>query len=107
MTPHAGPGLSFPRTALLISAGVIVWALHFAAIYGYTALACARGWTGLVAPVVGAATVLAAGAMLVLIVLGWRRRRVFEHWLSAAIAALALVAIVYEGITPLWIAPCG
>ena len=97
----------FPRTALRISGGVIVWALHFAAIYGITGLACARGWEGIVAPAIVAATVPAAAAALYFIVAGWRRREVFEHWLSASIAGFALLAIIYEAYPVLVIPTCG
>ena len=99
--------MSFPLTALRISAGVIVWTLHFAAIYGVTGLACARGWTSIIAPSIVAATALAAAACLAIIVAGWRRRAEFESWLSASVAALALVAIVYESIPVLIVPPCG
>jgi hypothetical protein len=99
--------MSFPLTALRISAGVIVWTLHFAAIYGVTGLACARGWTSIIAPSIGAATALAAAACIAIIVAGWRRRAEFESWLSASVAALALVAIVYESIPVLIVPPCG
>ena len=99
--------MSFPLTALRISAGVIVWTLHFAAIYGVTGLACARGWTSIIAPSIGAATALAAAACIAIIVGGWRRRAEFESWLSASVAALALVAIVSESIPVLSVPPCG
>jgi hypothetical protein len=98
--------MSFPLTALRISAGVIVWTLHFAAIYGVTGLACARGWTSIIAPSIGAATALAAAACIAIIVAGWRRRAEFESWLSASVGALALVAIVYEAIPVLIVPIC-
>ena len=98
--------MSFPIAALTISAGVIIWALHFTAIYGFTALACARGWSGAVVPLNAAASALAAAAVLAVIATGWRRRESFEHWLSAAIGAAALVAIVYESAPLLIVAPC-
>ena len=98
--------MSFPATALLISAGVIIWALHFAALYGLTALACARGWNAAVLPALWLATAVAAIAALVVIAAGWRRRDVFEYWLSATIAAFGLVAIVYEAVTILMVPAC-
>lgn len=99
--------MSFPLTALRIGAGVIVWTLHFAAIYGVTGLACARAWTSIIGPSIGAATALAATACIAIIVAGWRRRAEFESWLSASVAALALVAIVYEAIPVLIVPLCG
>lgn len=98
--------MSFALTALRIGAGVIVWTLHFAAIYGVTGLACARGWTSIVAPSIGAATALAAAACIAIIVAGWRRRAEFESWLSASVGALALVAIAYEAIPVLIVPIC-
>lgn len=105
MSAVRDPG--FVRTSLRISAGVLVWALHFAAIYGFTALACARGWSGAVLPLVVLATLAAAAAMLVIVVAGTRRRGEFESWLSASLAGLALVAVLYEGITVLVVPSCG
>lgn len=99
--------MSFTLTALRISAGVIVWVLHFAAIYGITALACARGWNALVVPAIAVATGVAVLAALAIIVAGWRRRGEFESWLSATIAGFALIAIVYEAIPVLMVPVCG
>lgn len=97
----------FHRTALWISAGVIVWVLHFTAIYGLSALACARGWSALVAPVIVAATAIASIALVVIIAAGLRRRGEFESWLAATIGALALVAVIYEAVPVLLlVAPC-
>lgn len=99
--------MSFARTSLYISAGVIIWALHFALIYGVTALACARGWDGIVAPAIALASLVAVLATLVVIVVGWRRRAQFESWLAATVGALALVAIIYEAIPVLIVPTCG
>jgi hypothetical protein len=97
----------FAATALGMSAGIIVWGVHFAAIYGVTAVACARGLPQLVAPAVGWSTAAAVAALAVILVRGWRRRHVFEQWLGAALAALALVAVVWEAIPVLVVPPCG
>jgi hypothetical protein len=99
--------MSFPATALIVSAGVIIWALHFAAIYGLTALACARGWGAAMLPALWLATAAAVIASLLVVAAGWRRRDVFEYWLSAAIAGLGLVAIVYEALAILMVPACG
>jgi hypothetical protein len=83
---------------------VIVWALHFAAIYGYTALACARGFGG-IAGFVAAATGVAA--LLALAIILTNLEREFTRWISAALAAAALVGILWEGLTPLLVRnPC-
>jgi hypothetical protein len=95
---------AFWPAALRMSSGVIVWALHFTLIYGYTALACARGFGG-TSWFVGAATVLAA--LLALAIFLANLSREFTRWLSAALAAAALVGIVFEGLTPLFVTnPC-
>lgn len=98
--------MRFVARSLWISAGVIVWALHFAAIYGFTALACARGFEGPVPSMIGIAGLVAAAIAVAIVVRGWRGRERFEHWLSASIAGFALVAIVFETIPALAVSPC-
>jgi hypothetical protein len=91
-------------TMLRMSSGVIVWALHFAVVYGFTALACARGF-GATAPwVVGAATLVAAAGAAVIIVRNFSRE--FTRWMSAAVAAAGLVAILWEGLSVLMVPAC-
>jgi uncharacterized protein (DUF697 family) len=100
--------MRFAATALGMSAGIIVWALHFGAIYGATAVACARGLPQFVAPAVGWSTVAASAALAVVIARGWRRRHDFAHWLGAALAALALIAVLWEAVPVLLVRPpCG
>ena len=89
------PQASFVR-ALRMSAGAIVWAVHFAALYAFTALACARGLAGAVPWVTGAVTVLAVAAVLLVLARTRPLRREFESWLAFSIAALALVGILFE-----------
>jgi hypothetical protein len=90
--------------ALRIALGILVWAVHFAAIYGFTALACARGF-GAAAPWVAlAATVVAAAAAIAIIATHLSAE--FTRWMTASVAALALLAIVWEGLSPLWAPPC-
>jgi hypothetical protein len=92
----------FP-TALRLSGGVIVWALHFGSLYGFNALACARGFSGAVPWVAGAAT-LAALAGTAWVLFRERRREGFEGWLAFSIAAAALVAILFQTV-PLLVVP--
>lgn len=99
--------MSFAGRALQIHAGVIVWAMHFAAIYGFTALACARGlaatavtWT------VAIASTVAAAACIGIALAGLRAARRFESWLSAALAGMALVAIAWETLPVLTVPAC-
>jgi hypothetical protein len=94
------------RQILFMSSGVVIWALHFGAIYGLTGLACARGWQEVVPPGVALATVVAAILALAVLVAGWRRRAQFESWMTAGIAALALVAIVWEALPVLIVPIC-
>jgi hypothetical protein len=91
---------------LFMSSGVMVWALHFTAIYGITGLACARGWNALVAPSIAVCTLLAVIAMVPILAVGVSRRAQFEYWLTACIAALALVGIVWEAITIFLVPVC-
>jgi hypothetical protein len=91
-------------TLLRISSGVIVWALHFGFLYGFTALACARGFPHVVPWVVGGATV-AAGLAAALIILK-NLSADFNRWLAAALAVAALLAILWEGLTVFMVPMC-
>lgn len=101
-------------TSLHMFAGVIVWAVHFTAIYSFTALACARGfsqlqWLGLgvVTWAIGGATLIAATATLVILVPALRTaRRSFESWMAAGVAALALIAILWETLPVMMLPVC-
>lgn len=99
--------MSFVAATLRMSAGVAVWALHFAAIYGFTALACARGWAAEVPGAVALATAIALVALAAVVLAGWHRRGEFESWMSAALGGFAFVAIVYEAISVLVVPACG
>lgn len=92
-------------TALRILAGPLLWALHFAALYGFTALACARGGAAAIPWVAAVATLLLGGAVGLLMVKLSKEQ--FIDWLSAALAALSLLAIVWQGLPVLLIALCG
>ena len=94
------------RRALWLSSGVIVWAVHFVAIYGFTGLACARGWHAVLPWGVGGATLIAAAIAVMLLARALPRRAAFEDALVAGLAAFALLAIVWEGISILVVAPC-
>ncbi len=99
-------GTEFLPTALRISAGAIVWAVHFTVLYGFAALACARGFAGAIPWVCGAASVLALAAVLLILALNLPRRGEFESWLAFSIAALALVGIVLETVPVYLVRPC-
>lgn len=94
------------RRTLFMASGIIVWALHFLAIYGYAGLACARGWDATVAWAVAAATLVAVIAVGVPLAAGWRGRERYEHGIAAGLAGLALLAIVWEGASVAFLVPC-
>ena len=94
------------RTSVRIFAGAIVWAAHFTAIYALTALACARDAADAVRMAIAIATLVAAAVAAAIVVREWRRRAAFEGWLAAAIAALAFVAIAWQAVPMLVLAPC-
>ena len=96
--------MTFARAGGLIGAGPLCWAVHFAAIYGFTGIACARGMAATVPWTIAAITFAAASAAVAVIVVALRRRDSFEHWLASALAAAALVAIAWEAL-PAWLVP--
>jgi hypothetical protein len=105
---------SFGANALRASGGVILWALHFLMIYGFTALACERGfhereWLGAgpITWVVLGATAFTATAMIWLIrQLLHASPRAFVDWLGAALTGLALIGVLYEAVPVLLVTPC-
>ena len=88
----------FATTGLRMASGGIVWAVHFAVIYGATALACARGNARLVPWVIGLATLLGVAFTAAIIVRSYPRRDAFAHWMAAAVAGIAMLAMVWEAI---------
>lgn len=99
--------MSFVASMLQIHAGVMVWALHFTVIYGFTALTCARGLPLATVPwVMAIATVAAVTACTGIALAGLRHAGRFESWMSAALAGLALIAIVWEALPVLLVPIC-
>jgi hypothetical protein len=112
----------FTPTFLYLTGGLVIWALRFLAAYIFTALACARGWSdaavavvGLVPAVVSLFTLIAAaacGAILLRAAAHLRQASIdpteenarFIHYMAGSIAALALVAIIWETL-PVFIIP--
>lgn len=92
---------------LFMSSGAMVWALHFGAVYGLAALACARGWQRLIVPSVAVSTALAVAAILAILVVALRGRAQFEWWMAAGIAAFALLGIVWGALAVLMVPACG
>lgn len=88
--------------ALWIASGVIIWALHFTVLYGFTALACGRGFAGALPWVAGGATLAAVAALALVVHRGLPRRAGFNAWMTLAVALLSLVAVLYQ-LAPLLI----
>lgn len=110
--------LRFAPAFLRLFSGPLVWAAHFAVIYGFTGYACARrlhaaGWLGIgvIGWVVIAATLAAAAAVFALSV--WTGGRAppqdsasFSRWTGAALGLLSMVAIVWEAMPILLVPAC-
>lgn len=101
--------------------GPLVWAAHFLAIYGFTALACERNVTasafgvGIVIWFIGIATLLAVLALGITIWLAVREGRSsaslpapfeFMRSLTLAIATLAMLAVVWEALPLIFLPIC-
>lgn len=82
--------------AIWMAVPILIWALHFGLVYGFTSLACARGLAAWVPWVIAAASVAAALAALGLLRHAHNRLDGFSAWMTAALTLTALVAIVYE-----------
>ena len=110
---------------LFMIGGLLVWAAHFTIIYGFTTVACAQGFAathvlgaGIVPVVVGAVTLLAwviTCAVLISAASGpipprsARFSEETEHFMrytAALIAILSLVAIAWNALPVLVVAPC-
>ena len=87
--------------ALWIASGIAIWGVHFAVIYGLTALACARGYPTAVPWLIVIASLAAATLAGAIVVKGFRRPTAFIDWMTASVAAFALLAIAYEAIAGL------
>ena len=107
---------AFVRTAATMSAGALVWAVHFVVIYGYTGLACARRFesagatlVALVPWVIALGTLLASAAAAILIrpVLKADQPVDFTRWMGAGVAALGLAAMLMEAVSIVWLPVCG
>ncbi|MCW5695586.1 MAG: hypothetical protein KIS96_02505 [Bauldia sp.] len=91
-------------------AGLIVWAVRFLAVYGFTAIACVNGWSGAVPVVIVAASVVAIAVNGVVIAAGLRRNGSeagrFLGLIAAAVAALSIIAIVFETLPAFLVDAC-
>ena len=121
----AVPERGFLRRILLMLAGLVVWGLQFTLIYGFNAIACARGFADsdllglpLVPAVIVSLTVLALAATAAVVGATIRGRFAellreeaedgsFMRALTITIGLLSLVAIVWSGLPALMVAACG
>lgn len=91
-------------TALFVSAGFWYWLAHFTLVYGFTALACARGIAtpSTVRLVVAAATVAVLAVLLVHLASALRPRRgetsSFLHDIAALGALLGIVGTIWTAL---------
>ena len=107
------PRGSFGAVALPLLAGPLIWAIHFAVVYGTVSLACARAFEGgkvigveLVPLIVIVATLVAALQVAAIAIFALSSDSVRDHGaqtsrflrrVTAASAVLSLVAIALEG----------
>jgi hypothetical protein len=112
----------FLSRSLFALAGLLIWSLHFGAIYVFQALACARGFAsrevagvGIVTAFIAAATLLALLATAAVIATGWRtpgpgveltEHDEFLRRLTILVAGLSAVAIVWQALPVLMMPPC-
>lgn len=108
----------FTRYALALFAAPIIWAAHFLGIYGFAGVVCARpglqdewlGITVLAWGVLGAGVVAVAALALSMRArerAGAGERPDFLRHVSAGLAWLAVIAIVWESIAVLYFPGCG
>jgi hypothetical protein len=88
---------------------VAVWAVHFTIVYSFTAFACAREMASAVPWVVGAASVVAAVALVGLAApaaIRARRASRLPDFLVLALGALAGMAVIWEASSLLGARAC-
>jgi hypothetical protein len=115
------PAALFTTTFLYLTGGLVIWGLRFVAAYAFTAIACARGWSaatfggiGLAPLVVSAITALAIAASGLLLLHAGRGVRNapadegantrFIHYVAGTVAALAILAMIWE-VLPMYLIP--
>jgi hypothetical protein len=125
----SGAAADQPRRFLAVLpgiAGLVIWALHFGAIYAVNALGCERDWAswrpfGLpwVPVAIGLLTLAALAALLLLFRAAWRRLSPgawdeggaaeprFTTWFAAATAAYSALAVLFQAAPALVVPACG
>lgn len=109
---------------LFMTGGLLIWALHFTLLYGFNAVACARGFAdnnvfgvGVMPLVIGALTVLAlaaTAAVLARAVASGGARSMspqgdsdrFLSYAAAVVAALSLLAIIWNALPAFVVRAC-
>ncbi|HET8726376.1 MAG TPA: hypothetical protein VFO41_02595 [Alphaproteobacteria bacterium] len=99
--------------------GFLIWAVHFLFVYIFTALACARRFAdigvfgvGIVPLAVGLATIVAAGSLAAICLVSLRPGPAktpsahFLRRLTALVAGLSFVAVVWAGVPTLMVPVC-
>ena len=100
---------AFPRTALFVTGGLLIWAADFLFIYVFAALACARGYADTsvlgigIVPLASAISSMIALAASGAVALAARRRRPggdanFRGRLAFMVAVLGLIAVLVTGV---------
>ncbi len=115
----------FVAKSLFMLAGLLIWSAHFALIYAFNALACARGFDGStlfgwsVVPLgiaFATAAALAATFWVLVQAVRWQAplsgeradaSSAFIRYATIAVGLLSLVAVAWNGLPALMIPPCG
>lgn len=100
----AGPALG--PVAWRLCAGILVWAVHFGLLYGFSSLACAAGSPTLALWGIVVATALALAALSVIVQQGWRQHTRFERWLQAALGLFAFAGVLLNALPVLLLEVC-
>jgi hypothetical protein len=114
--PHERRQAPLARTMLTVLFGPIVWAMHFAVLYGTHTIVCARATTGDAATTTALAATVAALALLLAGAVAAYRRRDARHDASAVarfcrdvmllLTLLSACGVAWAGATALLVAPC-
>lgn len=112
----------FTPTILYLTGGLIIWGARFLAAYIFTAIVCSRGWSdaslgglGIVPAIVSLLTLVsAAGCLAIMLRARAHLRRAspdaaeqntrFVHYIAATMAALGLLAVIWETL-PVYMIP--
>ena len=88
---------------------IAVWAAHFAIIYGFTTLACARDAPQALPWIVALPSAFALAALAIIAIPAGRRALRFAQladFLAAGLGALAAVAVLWEASPLLFVQSC-